>query len=158
MRRKQLKKPKGLSRALFRAPILLYRLGLGRLMGERVLMLIHTGRLSGQTRRTVLEVMARDEASETYYIASVWGERADWLQNLLQNPRCRVRVGKKQFESNAERVSEEVAEAVLLDYVGEHPRALRGLASFTGFEVDGSEEDYRKMARQLPIVALRPAS
>lgn len=43
-----------MQRALFRAPILLDRLGLGGLLGHRFLLLTHTGR----PRQVVLEVVA----------------------------------------------------------------------------------------------------
>ena len=42
-----------LRRALFRAPIWLYRLGLGGLLGGRFLLLTHTGRTSGRPRQVV---------------------------------------------------------------------------------------------------------
>lgn len=47
-----------MQRALFRAPILLDRLGLGGLLGHRFLLLTHTGRTSGRPRQVVLEVVA----------------------------------------------------------------------------------------------------
>ena len=40
--------PTGLARLLWRAPIWMYRLHLGRLMGGRFLLLHHTGRVSGK--------------------------------------------------------------------------------------------------------------
>jgi hypothetical protein len=41
----------------FFAPVSLYRLHLGWLLGHRFLLLTHTGRRSGLRRQTVLEVM-----------------------------------------------------------------------------------------------------
>jgi len=154
MRSKKLKKPKGFSRMFYRAPILLYQIGLGGLMGERFLLLSHMGRNTGEERQTVIEVVAKDESKDTYYVVSAWGETADWLQNLKKEPLCSVRVGGKRFNAKAKRISQDQAESTLMDYARRHPKALRGLAAFSGFEVDGSEEDYRKMARQLPTVAL----
>ena len=45
--------PSGVSRALFRAPIYLYRLGLGWLFGKRILLLNHIGRVSGKQRQVI---------------------------------------------------------------------------------------------------------
>jgi hypothetical protein len=45
------------SQRLVRAPIWLYRHGLGWLFGSRLLMLEHVGRKSGQPRYVVLEVI-----------------------------------------------------------------------------------------------------
>jgi deazaflavin-dependent oxidoreductase (nitroreductase family) len=158
MRSKNLKKPRGLSRAFYRAPILLYKIGLGSLMGERFLLLSHAGRKTGEPRQTVIEIVEKDESIDTYYVVAAWGEKADWLQNLRKEPRCSVRVGNRRFDAEAKFVSRDQAEATLMDYARRHPKALRSLAAFTGFEVDGSDDDYRKMARQLPTVALTPLS
>ena len=53
---KNVQPPAGLTRFLFRIPIHVYRLRLGRLVGSRLLLLNHIGRVSGKPRRTVLEV------------------------------------------------------------------------------------------------------
>ena len=71
--------PHGLMRWLLRAPVWLYRLGLGGLLGDRFLLLTHIGRKSGQLRQNVLEVVEHDEATGAYVIASGWGDKADWL-------------------------------------------------------------------------------
>lgn len=62
-----------LRRTLFRAPILLYRLGLGGLLGSRFTLLTHTGRSSGRPRQVVLEVVGRHQASGGYLVASGFG-------------------------------------------------------------------------------------
>jgi len=49
--------PKGIFRLLMRIPILLYQVGLGRILGGRFLMLTHIGRNSGIPKRAVLEVI-----------------------------------------------------------------------------------------------------
>lgn len=48
--------PAGVTRFLFRMPICFYRVRLGWLFGHRLLLLNHTGRVSGKLRRTILEV------------------------------------------------------------------------------------------------------
>lgn len=156
MRRRKLQKPRGLVRWLNRSPIVLYRLGLGWLLSRRFLHIIHTGRVSSQPRHTVIEVVSRDPARGIYYVVSAWGEHADWLLNLQKHPECRVEVGRERFDARARRLSPTHAEEVILDYAHRHPRALRSLAVVMGFEVDGSEDQYRQMARQLPVVALAP--
>jgi hypothetical protein len=61
--------------------------------GQRLLLLQHTGRKSGNARLTVLEVVARltvlevvarDQATGTYIVASGFGEKADWFQILME--------------------------------------------------------------------------
>src|SRR5689334_4279123 len=79
------------NRWLVRAPIWLYRVRLGFLLGSRVLLLEHTGRNSGATRRAVLEVIAHP-APGTYIVASGFGERAQWYRNVLADSRVRIAV------------------------------------------------------------------
>ncbi len=76
---KEVHPPRGLARLAWRSGILIYRLGLGGLVGERLLLLQHTGRKSGKARLTVLEVVARDQPTGAYIVASGFGEKADWF-------------------------------------------------------------------------------
>ena len=57
----ELKLPHGLSRLAFRLPIWLYHSHLGWLLGTRFVLLTHTGRKSGLSRQTVLEVVRYDK-------------------------------------------------------------------------------------------------
>ena len=80
------------TRSLVRAPIALYRAGLGRLMGERILMLEHRGRTSGLRRYVCLEVVERP-ARDRIVIVSGFGTRAQWYRNLAAHPACFVSIG-----------------------------------------------------------------
>lgn len=76
-----------LRRLLFRAPVWLWRLGLGPLIGDLFLILTTTGRKSGQSRRSALEY---HYLRGTLYVVSVFGERAAWYKNILADPRVTV--------------------------------------------------------------------
>ncbi|HZD55150.1 MAG TPA: nitroreductase family deazaflavin-dependent oxidoreductase, partial [Anaerolineales bacterium] len=78
---KELGPPTGLARLALRAPIWIYRLGLGKLLGNRFLELTHIGRKSGLPRHTVLEVVRYDPANGIYYIAVGFGKHSDWYKN-----------------------------------------------------------------------------
>ena len=147
--------PSGLSRWVFRFPIWLYRWGLGWMLGQRFLMLTHTGRKSGLSRQTVLEVVKPDPEHQTYYVASGFGEKSDWYRNVMVNTDVTIQVGKKRYSAQAERLSEEDAEEVLMDYARRHPATLHELARFMGYQIDDTEEDYRALGRVLPIIAFR---
>jgi deazaflavin-dependent oxidoreductase (nitroreductase family) len=149
-------RPSGLSRALFRSPIWLYRIGLGWLLSQRMLHLSHTGRKSGLPREVVLEVVRYWGASNTYVVASAWGERADWYQNLRQVPEVWIKVGRLSSAALATSLSTEESERALLEYAADHPTALRYLSSFMGFESPRNDDDVRKIGRQLPMVGLKP--
>jgi deazaflavin-dependent oxidoreductase (nitroreductase family) len=144
-------------RPLLRLPIWLYRAHLGWVLGDRFLLLIHRGRKSGLARRTVLEVVRHDKASGTYIIVSGWGEKADWCRNIQHDPRVRVRVGRRGFPATAVRLSVDEAAREVADYARRHPLAYRQLAGLLIGQLAGTEEDYRAIARNMPMFALRPA-
>lgn len=151
------KPPRGVLRWLLRLPIWLYRLRLGRLLGDRFLMLTHIGRKSGQPRQSVLEVVGHDQATGTYIIASGWGEQADWLRNTQKNPNVLVHARGRRFEATAERISQESATNVARDYARRHPSAFRALAGrMIGQALTGTDADYRALAEAVPFVVLRP--
>jgi len=151
--------PSGIKRLLFRAPILLYKIGLGPILGDRFLKLMHTGRKSGLEREVVLEVVKHDEETGVYYIASGWGEKSDWFLNILESPRVGVQVENMKFSAMANRLSMDEAARILLDYALRHPRAFTLLAkSMMGEELEASGENVRRMAERVPVIALEPES
>lgn len=147
--------PRGLLRLAARTPLWLYRLGLGWLLGGRFLMLTHIGRKSGLPRQVVLEVVHHDRASQTFMVASGWGEQSDWLQNVQKTPQVVVQSGRQRCEAMAERLSLDAAAAALADYGRRHPTALNRLAKFmTGEPFEGaSDSAYRHLAEAVPLVA-----
>ena len=151
-----LKPPKGISRLLFRAPIWLYDLNLGWLMGNRFLKITHIGRVSGKPRHVVLEVVKYDPSDETYYVAAAWGEKSDWVKNIQANPHVRVQVGREKMDMITEQLTPDNGEAVILDYAQRHPTAMKNLASYMGYRLDSSEADFRELGRLLLLFALKP--
>ena len=148
--------PRGFSRLMWRFPIFLYKIHLGWLLGDRFLLLNHTGRVSGKPRQAVLEVIRYDEAETVYYVASGFGERSDWFRNIQEAPEVTIQVGRLHKEARAERLPLEDAEREFLDYAQRHPTALKNLASMLGYELDGSEESIRALAKVMPVVAFQP--
>lgn len=150
------KPPSGISRLLYRSPIWLYKLHLGWLMGKRFLMITHTGRVSGLPRHVVLEVVKYEPASESYYIAAGWGEKSDWVKNIQADPHVHIQVGRQSMDSVAVQLTQDESEVVILDYAQRHPSAMKSLAGFMGYQVDGTEADFRELGRQLLMFALKP--
>ena len=153
--RRKVRPPRGLNRLFYRFPILLYKVGLGRLFGKRFLMLTHIGRISGRPRYAVLEVIRWDETSEAYYVLSGFGRESDWVLNLRAKPEVEITVGGHQLAATAEFLSESDTEFELLDYARRNPIAARHLPRLLGYQVDGSEEGYRALARHLLVVRFR---
>jgi deazaflavin-dependent oxidoreductase (nitroreductase family) len=147
--------PKGFARLLWRAPIWFYKVGLGWMMGKRFLLLNHIGRKSGKPRQAVLEVVRYDKQAHTYYVASGFGEKSDWFQNVMHTPDVTIQVGSKRYETQAVRLSPEAAEEELLSYGRNHPTAIKNLAGLMNYPVDGSEDSIRKLGRLLPMIAFK---
>jgi deazaflavin-dependent oxidoreductase (nitroreductase family) len=150
------RQPRGLTRALARLPIQLYRARLGWLMGKRFLMLTHTGRVSGLPRQVVLEVVRHDPATDSYVVASAWGEKSDWYRNICKTPAVVINVGRRRLEVVAERLPQEEAVRELADYVRRYPVAARSLARLMGYPMNDLETDFPALGSQLPLIAFRP--
>lgn len=113
------------SRRAMRAPIWIYRAGLGFIFGSRLLMLEHIGRKSGVLRQVVLEVVGHP-VPDTYIVVSGFGHKAQWFRNLQADPRIRVSVGfRRSATGTARELNQEEADDALAVYVREHPRAWK---------------------------------
>ncbi|MFD8563667.1 nitroreductase family deazaflavin-dependent oxidoreductase [Streptosporangium canum] len=146
--------PSGLRRALWRLPIHLYRVGLGRLLGGRVMLLTHVGRLSGKPRHAVIEVVEHD--ARGYVAASGFGPRADWYRNITKTPDVVLHVGGRISPAVARPLPAEEGGDIMARYAPRHPAAARRLCAIMGFAVDGSVEDYREVGRHIPFVRFVP--
>ncbi len=114
-------------RRLARSPLWLYRHGLGRLLGPRLLMLEHRGRSSGLLRQVVLEVVDRPGPG-TYRVVSGLGPGSQWFRNLQADPRCRVTTGRhRHAAATAHRLPQEDVGPVLAAYAERNPRGWQVL-------------------------------
>jgi deazaflavin-dependent oxidoreductase (nitroreductase family) len=115
------------TRWLARAPIAVYRAGLGFLFGSRLLMLEHLGRTSGVWRQVVLEVVDRPAAG-AYVVVSGFGASAQWYRNVVAHPRVRVSVGRRsRVPADATVLDAEACASVLRRYQKQHPVAWAAL-------------------------------
>ena len=141
--------PHGLGRWLARVPRHLYRIGLGRLLGRRLVLLEHRGRRTGVTRQTVLEVVDAD--STFLLVAAAWGERSDWFQNVQADPSVSVSSGRfRRVSATAEVLDKSDAVGVFERYGANHKTAARGLAKAFNLPFG----DTAAMADLVPIVRL----
>ena len=149
-----------IQRAVYRAPIWLYRLGLGGLLGGRFVLLTHTGRTSGRPRQVVLEVVGRHEESGGYLIASGYGARSQWFRNILNDPRVRFQVGWHHHAGLARPLPAAESGRRLAEYARRHPRIAASLMRVLGQDVDGSDAAYERVGSDcehgVPLVVLRP--
>lgn len=135
------------TRWLVRAPIGLYRAGLGFLFGSRMLLLQHTGRASGRARYVVLEVIERPAAG-TYVVVSGFGAKTQWFRNVQADPRVRVSCGtRRSVPARATLLSSDESAAVLRRYADAHPKTWANLRAAIEHAVGRPVDD-------LPMVRL----
>ncbi|MFC8223157.1 nitroreductase family deazaflavin-dependent oxidoreductase [Streptomyces sp. NPDC057362] len=147
--------PTGWRRLAARAPILLFRAGLGPLLGRRFLLLHHVGRVSGSDRRVVLEVVAYEAPYRCWTVASGFGPRSDWYRNLRAQPKTVVQFGNRHHAVTAHFLTPDEGAAIMAHYGREHPRTARRLCGYLGLPADGTESALREAGRAIPFVRLK---
>ena len=80
----------------------LYNIGLGPVVGWIILLLITTGRKSGQKRVTPLQY---EEIDGKFYLGSARGTKSDWYRNIAVDGNVEVRVRGRHFRGMAETVT-----------------------------------------------------
>lgn len=156
------RRPGPMLRRVLRAPATLERWHLGWLLGRRFLVLTHVGRRSGRRHRTVLEVVGTDPATGEVMVMAGFGRASDWYRNLQVQEAIEVAVGRRRFRPVHRELGEQAAASVLAEYERRNrwmsPVVHRVLSALVGWPYDGSEEARRRLVRELPVVAFRPAA
>jgi len=144
----------------FRAPIYLYRWGLGGMLGKRFLLLIHTGRRTGHRHETVLEIMEYRADGPEAVVMSGFGRNADWFLNIQARPEVEVVIGTQHFAVESRLLPEAEAVNALRGYLQRNrfmaPIIRWVLSRLLGWQYRGSESDDRRLVARLPLVAFRP--
>ncbi len=141
-----------IGRMVFRAPVWLYRWGLGWLLGSRFLLLTHKGRKSGRLYDTVIEVIKHDPTARTYYVVSGFGKRADWFRNIQKTPDVTITVGRRRMPARARVLPTDEAVAVLKDFIRRHPVEVKFMLRFYGYPSMDTEADMRWFVEEYPVV------
>ncbi len=153
-------KPGWLMKRLFRAPVAIYSARAGWLLGHRFLLLTHRGRRTGRVYRTMLEVIAWDEAAQEAVVMSGFGRESQWYRNVLAADPIEVQIARLQFAPRARQLDADEATRALAGYEQRHRIAtpvLRALLSkVAGIRYDGSESARRRLIEVNPLVAFRP--
>jgi deazaflavin-dependent oxidoreductase (nitroreductase family) len=151
-----------IQRALFRAPIWLYRLGLGSVLGGRFVLLTHRGRSTGEARQAVLEVVGANDTTGTVLVASGFGSRSQWFRNIQVEPRVLFQVGNRRRRGTAEPLPPEESGRVLAHYAQQHPEVAAALMRGLGHDVGDSVAEYERLGADpidgIPVVRLVPDS
>lgn len=147
-------------RRLNRFMVLLFRMGFSRLLNNgpaawgRYLVIIHTGRKSGQRRRTPVN-FARE--GDSLYCVAGFGGVSDWYKNLLQTPQCEVWLPEGACRALAAEEHEDRLRRIraVLVASGFAAQALGGIdpRTVTDEALDKATADY-KLLRLTPGAAL----
>ncbi|MFI6012598.1 nitroreductase family deazaflavin-dependent oxidoreductase [Streptomyces sp. NPDC051243] len=155
---RRLELPTGWRRLAARLPIVLFRAGLGPIFGKRLLLLHHTGRVTGLDRHAVLEVVSYDPSGESWTITAGFGSKATWYQNLRAQPKTVIQFGNRHHAVTAHFLTTDEGAEVMARYARRHPRTARRLCAFMGLPADGSEASFREAGRAIPFVRLDAAT
>jgi deazaflavin-dependent oxidoreductase (nitroreductase family) len=149
--------PSAFQRFVFRAPVPLFRRGLGgvfRALGFPWIELATRGRRSGRPHTVLLDCLHEDPASGRYFVQSAYGMRSDWVRNALAQGTFEAAVGKDRFEATLEVVSADEAAKVADAVRANHPFYARIVALFMG-HFDLSNEGLARWSGQFPTLAIR---
>jgi deazaflavin-dependent oxidoreductase (nitroreductase family) len=140
-----------LAKYAYKTPILLYRLGLGRLAGRLFMVLTSVGRMSGLPRRTAIEY--HTVAGRTYVFAA-WAE-ADWYRNLLANPRVMVQTASGSMPARARRVTDDEELSLLFGMAARNP-VIRAMARAGGWKL--TRETFLAERERWILIAFDPTT
>lgn len=113
-------KLQGIFKQFNKGMLLIWRLGLGQWLnawpdvGGRILVITHTGRVTGLKRRTPLNYAIIDS---DIYVTAGFGSRSDWFRNLKANPQLEVWLPQDWWEGVAEEITDPTQRLALMRQV-----------------------------------------
>ncbi len=99
-------------------PILLYQLGLGKLIGKHILIISTIGRKSGKVRRRPIEY---HQKGDWIYAISGFAQDPDWYRNLLAHPYVALQNDQVTRQVFARRLESEAEWEGALEYLTKSP-------------------------------------
>ena len=144
-------RPTGVMRVLVRTPVLVYRLGLGGLIGKRTLLLTTTGRRSGRARVVPLDYQ---QEGDTLYLIAEQGTRSPWYRNLVANPEVEVQVGSHKMRGIATPLTDPQHKAHVLGLFRQRSEHLA--EQYYDIPRGASGEELLELAPHRAVVAVRP--
>ncbi len=140
-------------RALVRSPLLLYRLGLGPLVGRLFMVVTTTGRKSGLPRRAVVEYQ---RYGDTKYAIAAWPD-SDWYRNLEADPRATIQTADGVEHVVVRRLTDAAELAEVYDNTyGQAGEELQQIWEALGFEMD--REQFLANKDAYHVLAFQPVA
>lgn len=114
------------TRWLMRMPVPLYRASLGWLFGNRLVMIEHLGRKSGERRFVVVEVIGFER--NAVRVASGFGRTSQWYRNIEANGVAYISIGRfRRVRARARLLDPADSAAAVAEYARHHPSAWHHL-------------------------------
>jgi deazaflavin-dependent oxidoreductase (nitroreductase family) len=148
-------KPPAFMLPLMKMPLVLYRLGLSRMLGKRFMLLTHVGRRSGKVYRTVLAVLHFDEQTCEIAAVSPWSA-SNWYRNIQAAPALEVESAGVRYAPVQRALSPEEIAALFIEFRRQYPIFSRMVARIPRWNIDSSYEEFLVLARTLRGVAFQP--
>jgi deazaflavin-dependent oxidoreductase (nitroreductase family) len=139
----------------FKMPLILYRLGLGRALGKRFMLLTHVGRRSGKVYRSVLAVLRFDEKTHEILAVSPWST-SNWYRNIQAAPALEVETAGVRYAPVQRSLSPEEIAALFIEFRRQYPIFSRLVARIPGWNIEASYDEFLSLARTLRGVAFQP--
>ncbi len=139
-------------------PVHLYRLGLGFLFGERLVVLVHTGRKSRLERRTTLEVLQHRPVDGDYCVLSGWGATSDWFRNIDHSPPVALWVGRRKLGVTHRVLPPAEAAAVVAGHLRRSPRVASRISPDLWAALQDGVDALQEALTDRPVVAFRPTA
>jgi deazaflavin-dependent oxidoreductase (nitroreductase family) len=136
-------------------PLILYRFGLGWMLGKRFMRLTHVGRRSGKVYQSVLAVLRFDQETREILVVSPWGS-SNWYRNIQAAPALEVETGSIRYAPAQRALSSEEIANLFLEFRASRPIFSRMVARIPGWKIDSSYDEFLALARTLRGVAFRP--
>ena len=152
------RRPYGIYRWFANAPRWFYRLGLGWVLGYRVMQLTHRGRKTGQIRRTILEVLHYDPQTREVVVVSGWEGITDWYRNITHEPALEVRISWVVYQPTQELLAPDETARLIFALFARHPREVRFVGQILGIDPQAPEPVLRaRLETFFRGVRFRPA-
>lgn len=138
-------------RRIYRTPLLLYRLGLGKVIGKYIMVISTYGRKTGKVRRTPIEYF---QQGDLIYAISGFERDPDWYQNLKANPHVTLQTNQGTHQMLARTPENEEEWQGIYDYLAKSPVPVLIIPEVIK-RLDDPE--VQKEIRKWPVVVFEPS-
>jgi deazaflavin-dependent oxidoreductase (nitroreductase family) len=100
--------------------------------------------------------MRFDPVTKECLAVSIYGEQADWYQNIRAHPALEVQTGRDRFVPLQRLLPPEEAQAVMAAFWRRYPRGVRLGLRLLGFQYDDTEASRQAILSSLRVASFRP--